>query len=403
MRVPCRSFAVLLLATVPVAAQRLVVYGPTSGGMVEVQPPMFVLQAVPAAIPPVLGYAALPPLPALPGFGDSSFDNLRGHLWFSDGFTLAAMASPSVPPTAPPPPPVPLTPAVLAITGGPVTGIAFDPVGGVMFVCGPTSPIVGVLPAPGTPIVVPPFAIPWPTGPIAGLDFDASTGLLHAVDLFGVTYDCLVGGGAVSVPWAPPMPLPGPAGDVVIDRTQRNNQWGLRPLYVVAGWSVLDVREQVPTVFAGGALAGEGLAFVNFPASMPPTATCVCTGTGYPRPLFTTGPMTLGNATFGVGHGGLPPGLPMLFVFDVIGSVNPSYPWINAVGCGLGLLPGSPGLVPLSAVADAAGNAILSVPLTGPAMPLGTVLSLQSVTFCASDPVFGLVFTPFAALFVASV
>lgn len=402
MRFPL-AFVSLLSLLAPLAAQRLAVYGPTGGGIVEVQPPMNVLQAVPAAIPPLLGYATTPVLPAMPGFGDASSDNLLGHVWFTDGLTLAAMASPSMPPTGPLPPPVAITAAVLAITGGPVTGIAFDAVTGVMFLCGPGGPIVGVLPTPPMPIVVPPFAIPWPTGPIAGLDWDGVSGSLFAVDLFGITYNFFPGGGPIGVPWAPAVPLPGPAGDVAIDRTLRTNQWGLRPLYVVAGFSVVDVYEQVPTVFSAGAV-GEGLAFLNVPAANPPNGSCLCTGTTWPGPLFVTGPMTIGNATFGLGHGGLLPGLPMLFVFDVAGNNNPNYPWINAVGCGLGLVLGSPGLIVLSAVADGAGNAVLPVPLTGPSLPLGTgPLFLQDLTICPADPVLGFVFSPMHTIYVAGV
>jgi hypothetical protein len=93
----------------------------------------------------------------------------------------------------------------------------------------------------------------------------------------------------------------------------------------------------------------------------------------------------------------------MLFVFDVAGVNNPNYPWANTVGCGLGIVPGSPGLIPLTAVAGPAGTAILPLPLTGPTLPLGTSLYLQSATLCGGDLVFGLVLTPFHTVYVASV
>lgn len=91
----------------------------------------------------------------------------------------------------------------------------------------------------------------------------------------------------------------------------------------------------------------------------------------------------------------------MLFLFEVAGLENTAYPWINTVGCGLGLTPGSPGLVPLSAVADPAGNATIALGLVGPSLPPGTTLFLQSATLCDADPAFGLVITPLSSLYVA--
>lgn len=386
----------------PLGAQRLAVYGPIVGNFVEVQPPTWQLQAVEAAVPPVLGYATAPLLPPMPPFGDATCDHIGGLLWYTDGLTLAAMPSPSVPPAGPVPPPVPIAPPVLAITGGPVTAIAYDSVAGVMFLSGPLGPIVGVLPNPAMPIVVQPFAIPWPTGPIAGLDWDGATGSLFAVDLPGIVYNFFPGGGPIGVPLAPPILLPAPAGDVAVDRTLRGNLTGARPIYVAFGTQVIDVNDPNPTLFSAGTLA-EGLAFLNFPASNPPNATCPCPGTSYPSPLLTTGPMTVGNPAFGLGHGGLPPGFPMLFLFEVGGLTNLAYPWFNAIGCGIGLLPGSAGIVTLSATADPAGNAIVPLNLAAPTLPLGTSLFMQALTFCAADPVFGLVFTPMSSIYVSSV
>lgn len=400
MRIGLAASITFVSLLTPVAAQRLAAYGPTSAGIVELQPPTFMLQAVPAANPPLFGYSTLPVLPAMPSFGDSTFDNVLGYHWFTEGVTLAAMPTPSFPPLGPVPGAFPISPGVLAITGGPVTGIALDPVANVMFLCGPVGSIVGVTPVPGMPVVVPPFPIPWPTGPIAGLEWDAVNGTVLAVDLFGIVYEMLPGGVGFAPPWAPAIPLPGPAGDIAIDRTLRLNPWGMRPLYVVAGFTVFDVREQVPVVFSAGVLSGEGLAFVNHPAASVPIGSCLCTGTTYPGPLFTTGPMTFGNATFGVGHGGLPPGFPMLFLFDLANN-NPNYPWINSVGCGLGLIPGSPAMIVMSALADGAGRAILPLPLLPPTMPLGMPMYLQNLTLCGADAALGLVFSPMHTLYVA--
>lgn len=397
-----RLAIVLSLALTPLSAQRLAAYGPQTGGIVEIQPPMAALQAVPAAIPPILGYATAPALPAFPPFGDSTFDNVLGLHWYTDGNTFAAMPSPTIPAAAAPPPPFPLTPAVLAITLGPIAGIAIDSATGVMFLCNPVGVVVGVLPTPAMPIVVPSFFIAWPTAPITGLDWDGATGSLYAVDVAGTTYNFLPGGALLGAPIPPPFPLPATPGDIAIDRTLRLNSAGLRPLYVAYGSQIVDVNDPTPTVFSAGTISADGLAFLNFPGSEPPNASCICPGTTYPTPLTVNGPMTAGNGAFAVGYGGMPVGFPMLFLFEVTGLTNTTYPWINTVGCGLGLIPGSPGLVLLSGVAGPTGTATVPLNLGGPSLPLGTTLFLQGATFCAADPSFGLVFTPMSSLYVAA-
>jgi hypothetical protein len=161
--------AAVALTSGTATAQRLLAYDSFGSMVTELQPPDAVLFA---ANPPILFYPTAPilppPFPGVPAPGDSTFDNVGGVHWFTDGAILAAMPSPSVPPLVPIGAPMPIIPFVMGAIGGPVTGIAIDPAAGVMFVTSVPGIVVGVAPVPGTPIIVPPFVIPFPVGAIAG-------------------------------------------------------------------------------------------------------------------------------------------------------------------------------------------------------------------------------------------
>ncbi len=345
-------------------------------------------------LPPPGGPVLVPP-------GDSSFDNVVGCHYFTNGFLLAAMPTPAFPPAGPLPPPMPFPPPVLAaIGGGPVTGIAIDPLAGVLWVTGVPGLVVGVAPVPGMPILVPAFPLLFPTGPVSGLEWDGSTGTLWACDVAGVCYNFFPGGAPAAPPLAAPMPLPGPANDVAIDKTLRLNGLGLRPIYVVTGAVVLEINAPAMMPFPAGLPAAQGLAFLDHPAANPPVGTCLCPGTTFPT-QFTTGPMAAGNLGFGIGLGGMPAGWPVIWVFDVA-VFNPMFPVINAVGCGLGIIPGSPTLITFGGVADPFGNAVLPLPLVPPNLPLGAgPFYNQNATFCPTDPVLGLVITPMQTVYVS--
>ncbi len=377
-------------------AQRLASYSPAAGAVAELQPPTAIL---PGPVPPLVVYPQVPLMPLLPApAGDSTFDNVRAFSWFTNGALMVPQPTPSFPPAGPLPAPFPIPAAILAlIGGGPVTGIAYDAGAGIMWLVGAAGVTIGCAPIPGMPVLVPAFPLMFPTGPITGLEWDAMAGTLIACDAAGVCYTYLPGGAPAAPPVFPPIPMPGIAGDVALDRTLRLNGAGLRPLFLAAVGVVFDTRDPAPVVFPGGPAPLQGLAFINHPAANPPIGTCMCPGTGYPT-TFTTSPMTSMNPAWGIGVGGLPPGWPVLFAFDF--AFLPGFPLVNGVGCGLGLtaLP-----VIFGAAADPAGNAILSLAMIPPTLPLGAgPFYNQNFTLCATDPVLGLVLTPTQTMHVSS-
>lgn len=385
---------VAVVTTVGTAsAQRLLTYDPFGGGVAELQPPDPVL---PGPNPPILGYATVPVLPppggGAPAPGDSTYDNVGGLHWFTNGMILAAMPSPSVPPSVPVPAPMPIPPAVMAAIGGPVTGIAIDPAAGVMFLTSIPGMVIGVAPVPGMPVLVPPFAIPFPGGPIAGLEWDGATGSLWAVDVGSVAFNFLPGGAPIAPPLPPVVPPVGPIGDIAIDKMGKFNPTGVRPLYVTGGGMVYDMTDPGGVPFPSGPVA-EGLAFVNHPVQVGPFGGCATCPTLPGGPTnFIAGPQTSGNAAWGVGMGGLLPATPCVFGFDVV--YNPLFPTINVVGCPLGLTL-SPSLLLFVAVSDAVGDATFPVSLAG--VPVGLTLYNQGFAFCSADPT-GFVFSPFRSL-----
>tara|TARA_R110002072_G_scaffold46591_13_gene129323 strand:- start:49845 stop:51110 length:1266 start_codon:yes stop_codon:yes gene_type:complete len=387
--------AVVAVTSGTATAQRLLAYDPLAGAVAELQPPDAVLFA---PNPPVLIYPSAPILPpppvvGLPAPGDSTFDNVGGVHWFTNGAILAAMPSPSVPPLVPLMPPMPIPPGLMGAIGGPVTGIAVDPAAGIMFMSSIPGIIIGVAPVPGLPVVVPPFPMPFPPAPIAGLEWDGATGTLWAVDIAGIAYNFFPGGAPAGPPLAPAFPPPGPVGDIAIDKMAKINPVGLRPLYVTAGGMVYDMNDPGALPFPSGPPA-EGLAFANHPIQVGPfggCATCPSIPGGGPT-NFITGPMTSGNAAFGLGMTGLLPLSFCVFGFDTV--YNPLIPMLNLAGCPLGLTI-SPTLLLFVAPTDATGTAVFPIPLAG--VPVGATLYNQGFAFCAADPT-GFVFSPFQSL-----
>jgi hypothetical protein len=237
----------------------------------------------------------------------------------------------------------------------------------------------------GSPVIV--------TPPMTGLEWDSATGVLFLCDAGGVTYPTFPGGVPAAPPTPPFPPMILPVTDVAIDHTMAPNAFGLRSLYALAAPGFyIDVYDAA--AIPQPALPGQGLAWMNHPASNMPGATCICPGTGYPAPgPSTTSVMTNLNPAWGVTMTGLPPGFPVIFGFDILGFL-PGFPLINGVGCGLGLTLG-PSTLLFAGAADPFGVATFPVPLVPPSFVLGTgPFFNQNATFCTTDPVLGMVLSP---------
>ena len=363
-------------------AQRLNAYGPLPGMFAEVQP---VNPLTGAPSPPLLVYPAIPPLPPAPAFvvppGDSTFDGIAGVNVYTNGILFASTPTPNYPPLGPLFPPAPIGPAALAAIGGPVTGMAINPIAGILWLVSAPGIVVGTAPVPGTPILFPPFPIPFPTGPIVGLDWDGMTGTLLAVDVTATVFTFFPGGPPALPPIVPPVPPPGIPGDVAIDKTGMLNAAAMRPRYVAVGPACYDVTLPVPLFFPLGPVPpAVGLAFQEYPAQSLPFGGCAC---GAMLPVVgTTGPMTAGNLGFGLTLGAVAPGSLVLFGLDFV--FNPAFPLINLLGCPLGLVLGSPTLVAGLTFANAAGVATYGLPLAVP--PGFGPLYTQAFTLCPLDP-----------------
>ena len=149
----------------------------------------------PSPIGPFPNPAAGALLPATFPGGGVAIDEFGPFIYTTDGFgitmDLHAQYLPFTPVLPPPPGPFP-APALL--TGGPITGMAFDAATGTLWMCDPGSY------GPFTP--VPPFlplgpAIPFapPTGAaLTGIDIEAATGSLWLCDAGGAVFNLTPGG-----------------------------------------------------------------------------------------------------------------------------------------------------------------------------------------------------------------
>ena len=393
---PMRS---ILLASLSVglvigsaSAQRLAVFDPFGSLISELQPPTALLAV---ANPPLATYPTVPPIgPPAPFVvipGDSTFDNLLGLHWYTDGAVLSGMPTPAWPPLGPVPPVIVIPPGLLGMLGGPVTGIAIDPIGvaapgPIMYLTSAPGMIVGVTPVPGLPVVVPPFPIPFGlAAPVTGLEWDGTTGTLWAVDITSLAYNFTPIGAPIGFPIPPASPPTGPAGDIAIDKIGTLNPVGLRPLYVVGGPLVFDMRDPAAVPFPAGP-PGEGLAFMNHPAEIPVLPGCEgCPGVTTGPTAFTTSVMSGGNGGFAIGMGGLTPGLSFgVFAFKSAPAALP-FPAINGVGtCPLGLTVSPTLLMVIGGPANAAGDILLPLSLAG--VPVGVALHNQNFTFCPALP-----------------
>lgn len=364
------------------AAQHVVTYDPAPAGTGMFFETQILSPIVAGVLPPDPGYMIATPLPAVVGAnapaGDATYDGLRNRIWHTNGLILTSQSSPNFALGGAPGPTFPIAGAVLAITGGPICGMALNPVANILYVASSGGIVVGITPVPGTPIVVPPFVLPFLPAPLSGMDYDSVTNTLFVCDTNGLVFNCTLGGVLVAPPIGP-MAMPGIAGDVCIDKTTQLNAFGLRAIYVCAGPAMRDVSTPAAPVRPNGGIAPTGLAFVGRAASQPgPSGTCG----GITPTYMTTSPMTTGNAGFGLWVRNLPPATFVIFAVDWV--FNPAGLPIFG-GSLLHLIPGSASLVTFGAITNAAGEAVLPINLIG--VPPGTgPLFTQLVWQCAAHP-----------------
>lgn len=150
---------------------------------------------LPSAAYPLGGgtFFGVEPLPASgalaigPREGGMTINQKNGVVYCSDGVLVTFDNNPlHLPFTPPAPTPLP-APAPALGTGGPITGMALDTLGGILWMTdGPTlqgfTPLPPFLPV--TPLYNLPFATPGTVG-LSGLDIDNATGTLWGCDPFG--------------------------------------------------------------------------------------------------------------------------------------------------------------------------------------------------------------------------
>jgi hypothetical protein len=364
------------------AAQHVVTYDPAPAGLGLFFEKQVLSRLVPGPLPPEPGYLIAPALPPVAPVGapagDATYDGLRNRIWHTNGLLLAAQSSMSFQTVLPPIGPFPIAAGVLAAIGGPVTGMALDPVANVMYLASAANVVIGVTPAPGTPVAVPAFPLPFLPAPLSGLDYDSITNSLFACDVNGLVFNVTIGGAPLAPPIGP-MGMPGVAGDVCIDKTTQLNVAGVRPIYVCAGPAIRDITTALAPISPNGGIAPTGLAFVGRAASQPgPSGSCG----GFTPNYMTLAPMTTGNAGFGLRVKDLPPLSPVVFVVDW-GFSPVGLPIFG--GSLVHLIPGSPSLVTFVAFSDAAGEAALPISLAG--VPAGVgALYTQALWPCAAHP-----------------
>jgi hypothetical protein len=264
--------------------------------------------------------------------------------------------------------------------------MALDPVAGILWLTNGAM-VIGTAPIAGTPPVTAPFPTP---APLVGLEWDGLTGTLLGVDPPGMVFT-LTPFGLLIPPPIPPVPLPGMASDVAIDKTGLPNPAGVRSIYVMGGPMIADLTTGF--VMPGGTPMAVGLAFHAYPSAVPPIGVCPCPT--FAHGLATTGPMTTGNLGFGFSVTGLPPGQIALFAFDFVWA--PALPLINGLGCGFGLILGSGTMVAGVAFAGPGGVATFPLALGVPG-GFGPIYH-QSGTLCPADP-FGIIVNPLQLLSV---
>jgi hypothetical protein len=316
---------------------------------------------------------SVPLLPAGYPLGDLTMDNATGVIYHTNGTTIVSTNHPAYPPLAAVFPPFPTPPMM-----GPLTGIAIDSSGGVLW-CTDGAVCVGVAPVPGTPVLFPAFPLA-PLGllapPVTGLDWDPVTGSLWAVTGGGAVYNFLPG----PIALAPTMlPLPAIAGIPAVDIVVARHPGAFPGIYVqcfglMANYVSGIISPTAPPIPPG---VEDGIAYHNYPDTLP--SGCAC---GFAVTVSTLGPNSLGNAGFGFTLTGVPPFAACAIAIDVVAVIPP---FSVFGGCSLYISPASPSLLLLSVTADGAGVATLPASLVLPPALAGLTAFTQWGYPCAAS------------------
>lgn len=317
------------------------------------------------------------PLPPIgPGFDDLAFDNLNGVYYETNGALISQTVDIRYPPVPIAPGPLP-APANIGL----LTGLAVDPLTATLW-CTDGVVLLPLTSAPPfAPMAAPvPFAFQVLAPPMLGLEFDQIAGTLLGCDLAGFVYR-FTGLGLPVGPqpaFAPPAMAAPPSSDLAVHR-----YGGMIPgLYVqFVGLGV--VNYLTGGLQPSGALglppgSEGGLAFHNRPVTL--AATCPCLKNPFLTVVGTTGPATVGSASFGMQIMGAPPFTPVILAGDFVGAAPTAWPG----GCTY-WLPMPPLLMFLTAT-DALGTAAVPMPI--PALPplVGLIAFTQWAIPCISNP-----------------
>jgi hypothetical protein len=340
--------------------------------------------------------------PVPPPAGGHAIDQLTRTVYSTDGVILTADFHPNYAPFVPPP-----ATAAPVISGGPITGMAVDAVGGVLHMCDATSiqSFSNVYPYP--PVSAPTVLTFLGSFPLTGLGFEPSTGSLWACDSIGAIYNFTTAGvpiGTQPVAVAPPPIGPGYGGLAV---STTNGPGAFQPwncssqvsgfhIVITDGMNVYDALNPAATpipVPAGGNAFGLAFSSDN-QALTSPTFVCPCTGliptATISRPLHNGS----GPAVDILLSGG-PSNTPVVLMVDFC-PIPGGLPL--PAGDVLMINPFSPTYRTISAITDPFGIALVSVP-TG--LTQGIQFSVQWYYACSLNPPLGVCFSNALGLAVA--
>jgi hypothetical protein len=357
-------------------------------------------------LPAPLPNAGLLP-PAIFPAGAQAHDDATRIIYTTDGFAIARDYAPHAfafggagAPLGPP-----VAPVIPPPFAGPLTGLAMDSVGGVLWACDPFAAIpLSPLPphAPlGPPVTFP--VIPFGSPPMVGLGFESATGTLWSVDSSGAVFNITTAG--VPVGPQPVTVVPSVIGflmnGLTVNTTNGPGAFGAplcspetggQHIVITDGVYIYDAVPGIspPLPIVGTSYSGlgvVGLAYASEAQVLPGAAACPTSGA---TPMAgTLAPNWVGGGAFNaLMVTGAPPMTALLLVADLC--PIPGGAFIAASGETLWVSTLTPTAAVGGAVSDAAGTAMITVPfaiaphgveftfqwgIPDPLAPLGACLS----------------------------